>query len=170
MAATNDNPQVAQIRQSVYSSYTRIQQLLDGPLSTLDTEKLYQTPEPDEWSLMENVAHIIEVMPYWGDEIAKPVAAPGQNFGRTHQHEGRLRAIAEHGKDNLAQAKAALPGSYEHLDRILSTLKDSDLTIQGHHAKYGDRDLAWFIKEFVTQHLESHIDQIERALSALNNK
>ncbi len=170
MVAANDNSQVAQIRQSVRSSYQRIQQLLDGPLTTLDMEKLYQPAPPGEWSLMENIAHIIEIMPYWGNEIAQLVAAPGQNFGRTHQHEGRLRAIAEHGKDSLAQAKAALPGSYEHLDRILSTLKDSDLALQGHHSRYGDRDLAWFIHEFVTQHLDSHIEQMERAISALSNK
>jgi hypothetical protein len=109
-------------------------------------------------------------MPYWGNEIAKLAATPSQPFGRTQQHEGRLRAIAEHGKDNLAQAKAALPGSYEHLDHVLSSLKDSDLALHGQHPKYGDRDLAWFIEEFVTQHLDSHIDQMQHAISILANK
>ena len=33
-------------------------------------EKLYQRPAENEWTLMENIAHIIEFMPYWGNEIA----------------------------------------------------------------------------------------------------
>ncbi len=167
MTTAENNPQITEIRRRVRSSYTRIQQLLDGPLTTMETESLYQVPQPGEWTLMENIVHIIEFMPYWADEIAKLVAVPGQKFGRTQQQERRLRAIADHGRDSLAQARAALPDSYEHLDRVLSTLKDSDLMLQGHHPKFGDRDLGWFIHDFVTKHLDDHIDQMQRAMADL---
>src|SRR5215469_3750346 len=125
---TTNNPRVEEIRRRVRASYIELDQLLDS-LATIDTIHIYQSPSSGEWTIMENLAHIIEFLPYWGKEIAKLVAHPGQNFGRTQQDEGRLRAIAEHGSDSLAQVRDELPESYEHLDKVLRQLQDSDLEL-----------------------------------------
>jgi len=167
MTTFASNPRIEEIRRSVRSSYDTLNQLIDGPLSTIDSSLLYQSPGQDEWTLMENIAHIIEFMPYWADEAAKLIARPGQNFGRTQQHEGRLRALKEYGHFTLAQARAALPGSYAHLDTFLSTINDSDLELIGHHSRFGDKTLGWFIKDFVTDHLTNHVEQITSVLAAL---
>jgi hypothetical protein len=161
---TTSNPRVEAIRQQVSSSYQELLQLVNGPLTALEPDKLYQPPAPGEWTLMENLAHAIEIMPYWGDEIAKLVAAPGQRFGRTMEHEGRLRAIQDHKMDSLDQVKIALPDSYKYLDQILGSLKDSDLELTGLHSKYGERSLDWFIDEFVVRHLAAHVKQIKDCL------
>lgn len=162
MTATTHNPRVEEIRSNVQTSYEELNRLLDSPLATMNLTQLYRSPASGEWTLMENIAHIIEFMPYWADEIAGLVATPGQNFGRTMQHEGRLNAITVHRTDSLAQAKAILPDSYAHLDRVLGSLTDSDLNLIGHHTKFGDRDLAWFIEEFVTHHFVEHLEQMKR--------
>ena len=167
MTPSASNPRIEEIRRSVRSSYDALNQLIDGPLSTIDSSLLYQSPGQDEWTLMENIAHIIEFMPYWADESAKLIAHPGQNFGRTQQHEGRLRALTEYGHFTLEQARAALPGSYAHLDTFLSTMNDSDLELIGHHSRFGDKTLGWFIKDFVTDHLANHVEQMKAALAAL---
>lgn len=161
------NPKVDAIRQSVKQSYDNLQELLNGPVGKLYATKLYQTPTENEWTIMENLAHIIEFMPYWSDEVAGLVAHPGQNFGRTMQHEGRQAALREHGHDTLEQVRAALPGSYTHLDEILSRLHDSDLELTGRHVKFGERTLAWFINEFITEHLHNHVVQIKECLGAI---
>jgi len=44
-------------------------------------------------------------------------------------------------------------------------LKDSDLALTGHHIKFGENTLEWFIEEFVTGHLRSHIDQTKACLA-----
>jgi hypothetical protein len=116
---------------------------------------------------MQNLAHIVEFMPYWADEIEKLVAKPGQNFGRTMQQEARLQAIQKHGRDSLEQIRAALPGSYARLEEVLESLKDSDLRLTGHHVKFGDETLEWFIEEFVTGHLANHLEQIKGCLAAV---
>src|SRR6184192_3296892 len=140
------NPNVEAIRLSVQKSYTELNQLIDGQLAALDPDKLYKTPVENEWSIMQNLAHIAEIMPYWASEIEKLVAAPGQNFGRTMQHEGRMRAVNEHGRDSLAQIKEALPGSYVRLEDVLGGLKDSDLELTGRHVKFGEQSLGWFME------------------------
>lgn len=161
------NPNVTAIRQHVQQSYTELQALVEGPIRALYATKLYQTPTEHEWTIMENLAHIVEFLPYWGDEVAKLVAEPGRNFGRTMQHEGRQAALREHGHDTLEQARAALPGSYTHLDEILSRVQDRDLELTGQHVKFGERTLAWFIHDFITEHLHNHIVQIKECLAAI---
>ncbi|GAC1375636.1 MAG: hypothetical protein NVS2B12_33750 [Ktedonobacteraceae bacterium] len=167
MATNLDNPQVQAIRQSVASSYNELLQLIDGQLAALDGSKLYEVPQPGEWTLMESLAHIREIMPYWANEITKLVAHPDQKFGRTKEDEARIRAIDEHKNDSLAAARAALPDSYMYLDKVLTTLKDSDLALKGRHSKFGEQNLDWFIKEFVTDHLTNHNQQIRVSLQAL---
>ncbi len=161
------NPKVASIRQHIAQSYTELNALLDGPVGALYAEKLYQAPTENEWTVMESLAHIAEFMPYWADEVAKLVAHPGQNFGRTSADEGRQAALREHGHDSLVQIRAALPGSYAHLDAVLSKLNESDLSLTGHHSSRGEKTLEWFIEEFITKHLSDHVIQIRQCLEAI---
>src|SRR5947199_5586504 len=168
MTAIPANPKVEAIRESVRNSDATLHQLIDGPLAQIDVSKLYQSSAENEWTIMQNLSHIVEFMPYWAGEIEKLVAAPGQNFGRTMQHEGRMRAVNEHGRDSLAQIKEALPGSYVRLEDVLGGLKDSDLELTGRHVKFGEQSLGWFMEEFVTGHLSSHVEQVKMCLKAVD--
>jgi hypothetical protein len=141
--------------------------MIEDQLKPIEATKLYERPFPREWTLMECLAHVREIMPYWAGEIEKLVAAPGQKFGRTQQDEDRLRAIDEHRFDSLEQARAALPGSYARLEEVLGKLTDRDLALMGHHSTFGERNLDWFIDEFVTRHLQGHVEQLQSCLAAL---
>ena len=166
MSTSPANPKVEAIRSDAQHSYDALNQLIDGPLAQLQPEQLYHSPDGSEWTIMENLAHIVEFMPYWAKEIAELVATPGKKFGRTQQDEGRLSAIRDHARDTLAQIKAALPGSYARLDEVLGSLRDSDLEITGQHVKFGEKQLDWFIEDFVTGHLRAHLEQMKRAIAA----
>ena len=162
------NPQVAAIRQDAATSYDALNKLIDGPLAVLAPEKLYQEPAQNEWTIMENLAHVVEFMPYWANEIVKLLAEPGRNFGRVATDERRIKEIADHARDSLDQIKAMLPISYARLQEVLASLRDSDLAITGKHVKYGEKTLAWFIEDFITGHLRAHNQQIEEAMQALH--
>ena len=164
----SSNPRVEAIRESVRQSYAALNQLIDGPLAALDPQKLYQSPPDDEWTIMQNLAHVVEFMPYWADEITKLVARPGQNFGRTMQDERRLQFIQDNEHDTLEQIRAQLPASYTHLQSALETLTDSDLALTGVHVRYGEKSLDWFIEDFVTKHLSDHVEQIRQAWEAVS--
>jgi uncharacterized damage-inducible protein DinB len=164
---TNTTSRIEAIRQHLHTSYSALVQLTDGPLAALKPEQLYRAPSQGEWSIMQNLAHVVEIMPYWANEIAKAVHEPGQKFGRTAENADRLRALDEHGTDTLAEAKAALPSSYARLDQVMATLKDSDLELQAVHKKYGERTLDWLIDEFVTRHLAAHVEQIRACLATV---
>lgn len=161
------NSRITAIRQDAATSYDVLNQLIDGPLADLAPEKLYQEPAQNEWTIMENLAHIVEFMPYWANEVAKLLTEPGRNFGRVATDERRIKEIADHAHDNLEQIKALLPLSYARLQEVLASLRDSDLAITGKHIKFGERTLASFIEDFITGHLRAHNRQIEEAMQAL---
>ena len=117
---------------------------------------------------MQNLAHIVEFMPYWASEIEKLVAEPGSNFGRTPEDVGRLQGISEHEMASLSKIKAALPGSYHRLDEVLKKLKDSDLELTGIHVRYGEKPLDWLIEEFVTNYLRGHVEQIKSSIASVS--
>ncbi|HEU0000797.1 MAG TPA: DinB family protein [Ktedonobacteraceae bacterium] len=168
MTVSPSNPKVAAIRQDAQQSYDALNQLIDDPLSQLPSEKLYVSPGDDEWTIMENLAHIVEFMPYWGDQVAKLVAHPGQNFGRVQQDERRLKEIRDHAHDSLAQIKALLPPSYTRLQEVLASLQDSDLQLTGVHSRFGEKPLEWFMEDFVTGHLRAHLAQMNAALMSFD--
>ncbi len=157
--------QVVGIRARVKAAYEGLYQLLVEELARLEAGRLYQIPQQDEWTVMENLAHIVEFMPYWAGEIRQLVAQPGRKFGRTKEDPDRINAISQHSKDSLEQAKADLPGSYALLDDTLAGLKDGDLQLTGVHSKFGERKLELFIEDFVTKHLEDHLDQLRATLN-----
>ena len=167
MSTMSANPKVEAIRLSVGKSYAELNQLIDGPLARLDRSKLYEAPAENEWTIMQNLAHVVEFMPYWAGETEKLLAAPGQNFGRTAQDERRLQAISDHETDSLEQIKAALPGSYARLEAVLGKLKDSDLELTGRHVRYGQKSVDWLIEQLVTDHLRGHVEQIKGCLEAV---
>ncbi len=161
------NPKIEEILQSGRGSYAELTELINGELSELDPTLLYLKPAPTEWTVMEILAHLLELMPYWGDEIEKLVANPGQNFGRTQEDEVRLAAVHNHGSEKLDYIKAALPGSFARLEEVLSKLQDSDLALTGVHSRRGEQTLEYFMPDFVTAHLKAHVSQIRQTLNAL---
>jgi uncharacterized damage-inducible protein DinB len=161
------NPRVAAMRQDAATSYDALNQLIDGRLADLAPEKLYQEPAHNEWTIMENLAHVVEFMPYWANEVANLLTEPGRSFGRIATDERRIKEIADHAHDNLEQIKAMLPISYARLQEVLASLRDSDLAITGKHIKYGEKTLASFIEDYITGHLRAHNQQIEEAMQTL---
>lgn len=161
------NPKVEAIRESIRSSNASLHELIDGPLAHIDSRKLYQPPVENEWTIMQNLAHIVEFMTYWAGEIEKLVSEPGSNFGRTPEDVGRLQGISEHEMASLNKIKEALPGSYQRLDEVLKKLKDSDLELTGKHVRYGEKPLNWLIEEFLTNHLKGHVEQIKNSIASV---
>ena len=164
---TGSNPKMDEIRRSAGESYNKISQLVNERLVKLEPGQLYTAPAENEWTIMQSLAHIVEIMPYWANEIDQLVKAPGQKFGRVMTDEKRLQAIADHGQDELREAQAALPGSYARLQEVLAGLTDADLTKTGVHSKYGEKPLEWHIREFVTDHLRNHLTQLEECLKVV---
>jgi uncharacterized damage-inducible protein DinB len=129
-------------------------------LAQLPPEALYQHPDPDEWSIMENLAHVGEFYTFWGSEVRKLQQQPGCNFGRTIDDERRLAGIRAHANDTLDQIEPYLRTSFDELMATLTGLTDADLQKVGHHQRLGDRTMEYYIKHFLIDHLSDHLAQL----------
>lgn len=168
MTTASSNPKMEWIRYEVNTSYKELINLIDNPLANLEPkEKLKQSLEEGEWTIMETLAHVLEFMVYWAGEFDKVVKNPGAVFGRNPDNAARNMYITKHKNDSLEEMKKALPEKYKVLQDVLDRLQDSDLQIVGRHVRHSTRTLEWAINEYVIKHLGDHVKQIQNYLEAL---
>jgi len=99
------NPKSEEILNSVQSSYAELTALVNGELSELDSALLYRRPDPNEWTIMEILAHLVELMPYWGNEVEKLLANPGQNSGPSG---GAYAILGQRGREITGKSRPKL--------------------------------------------------------------
>src|ERR1700744_4668495 len=51
-------------------------------------------PAPEVWTVMDNLCHIAEFVPYWTRQVQQAIATPEIQWGRTHSDPDRLAAVA----------------------------------------------------------------------------
>ena len=123
---------------------------------------------PDEWSAVQVIGHVRELVPYWMGQMRVLVSASGAPpfFGRSLDAPERLEAVA-HGaasdpEELLRQmAEAVSAGAAEV--RAMTTEQRAK---KGVHNRRGEATVAEFIEALVVAHVEEHVAQIEAALGA----
>ncbi len=128
---------------------------------------LYVAPGQDDWSLMQVMAHMAELLPYWAKQAKAVAERPenGQPFGRTHDDPDRIAAVDVHGRDPLP---AVLPRVREGLEFAKATVRD--ISPQGwmrtaQHPRRGDMTVQQIVEQFLVDHAEEHAKQAEEILT-----
>lgn len=131
-------------------------------------DRLRKKPAPDSWSAMEVLCHVEEALRYWREELLRVVRAGGGTWGRTLQHEGRLRAVAEADNRRPGEVIDGIRTEARATSEALLTLSDADLELEAPHVnpKFGVKPMSFLLDHFVVEHLDIHIRQIRRALDA----
>lgn len=135
-----------------------------------DVAILYTRPAPEEWSVMEDLAHVAEFPPYWTKEMLKIVQNPGTAFGRTHVDPDRIAAVANHAKDDLAVTLGRIDSARAETLEMLLTIADEDWEKSGVHSRRGEMNLHQIMTSFITDHIGEHMQQAKDALQAVKSK
>lgn len=155
---------------SVNESIDRIIETVNG----LSEETIRWQPTEDEWSIMQIVAHIIEALPYWIEEIEQLVNTPGKAWGRNHLHEGRLEAVKPETVDAISVNELL-----QQLEQVKQTVQTGieNLTVEQLAAEaasvnpnFGTKPLVFIIEHLIDQHVNKHEGQIQRNLTKLSSK
>ncbi|ARK29064.1 DinB family protein [Halalkalibacter krulwichiae] len=150
---------------SVNESIDRIIETVNG----LSEETIRWNPTEDEWSIMQIMAHIVEALPYWVNEIQLLVETPGREWGRNHLHEPRLEAVKPETVDaisvekmvkDLEQVKETVRSGIEHL-----TSKQLAAVATSVNPNFGTKPMQFIIDHLIDQHVNKHEGQIQRNLS-----
>jgi uncharacterized damage-inducible protein DinB len=155
---------------SVNGSIDRIIETVNG----LSEEIIRWQPTKDEWSIVQIIAHIVEALPYWVEEIEQLVETPGKEWGRNHLHEGRLEAVKHETVDTISvsemikeleKVKQTVQAGIEHLTEEKLSAEATSV-----NPNYGTKPLSFIIEHLIDGHVNKHEGQIQRNLSKLRSK
>jgi uncharacterized damage-inducible protein DinB len=143
-----------------------VKQLLDD-VRNLPDEALYRDPPDGEWSVMRNLAHVAEMLPYWAHQAEAIARAPGEPFGRTHDDPQRIGAIEEHSDDVLEETVTRIEASAAECLEVLRALPPDAWSKAGEHPSRGTMTVEQMVDAFIVGHVAAHVRQVEEALEAV---
>lgn len=145
-----------------------VQELRDWA-SRLDEGTLYAEPPTGEWTVMENLVHVVEFLPYWAQQLHRVIESPGEPFGRTHEDPERIAAVEDHARDLLEPVLVAMEEAADRACRDLSRIPDELWTTTGVHRR-GVMSLHDITDFFLLTHLAEHTEQAKAAADAVGEE
>src|SRR5689334_19984333 len=64
-------------------------------VNSMPKECIHWKPGPEVWTVMDNLCHIAEFLPFWTSQIEQVIQHPEREWGRTHDDPDRLAAVAD---------------------------------------------------------------------------
>jgi uncharacterized damage-inducible protein DinB len=153
--------------QDFIEALSRLYGELRAALAEISPAVLYTQPASGGWTLMEDLAHVAEMLGYWSGEIDRFVRQPGASFGRVASNPERIRFIESHAHDPLEQITALLDQGQAAALALLRRLQPADLEISGQHVKFGEQTTRQAIQEWLIDHLSEHVQQLKEIASGV---
>ena len=132
----------------------------------LPREVLLWRPAPEVWSILDNLAHIEEFIPFWVGEIHAMLARPPQPWGRDQSHAGRLAAVRDTSGRDLLDLLASIHAAAADAARFLRSLDEAQLDIEAvsRNPRWALKPVGFVVDILLVKHLADHRDQIQRNL------
>jgi hypothetical protein len=130
------------------------------------TARLRAAPGENEWSAMQALGHVTEMIPYWLNHCRVLIAATGDppRFGRTAGSPERLAGVAHGATADPDALLARLKDEVRSAASAIRTLSGVERAKRGINAERGETTVAEVIESFIVGHAEEHLAQIQAAL------
>jgi uncharacterized damage-inducible protein DinB len=97
----------------------------------LPAELIHWVPAEGIWTVMDNLCHIREFVPFWTGEALRIVRRSGPVWGRDHTDTGRLAAVTNTAGHRLKDVVADIREAVRRSAETLRSLSDEDLAAEG---------------------------------------
>jgi hypothetical protein len=130
--------------------------------------RLRAAPGENEWSAMQTLGHMTEMIPYWLNHCRILIAAAGgpPRFGRaggTGSPE-RLAGVARGATAEPNVLVTQLRDEVRSAASTLRTLSEVERGKRGIHSERGEMTVTEIIESFIVGHAEDHLAQVQAAL------
>ena len=131
--------------------------------------ELYQLPGDGEWSAMQNLAHVTELVPFWSQrvrEVADGLRAD-RPFGRSPEEwDQRSAAVQDHAADDLQTMIASLRSALTTATVALRAIPEDGWTRSSELEPGEPRQTAADIfEQRIVGHVEAHLRQATDAVA-----
>jgi hypothetical protein len=129
-------------------------------------------PDPgdeERWEAAQVWAHMAEFLPYWKEQIQSVVAGyDGEPvpFGRIKTDPARVAAIEVGRQESVSDLAARVHAGIAELRRYLAGLSTPEWEARGVHQTRGEMDVEAMANVFLVDHLEEHLEQLDRLAAA----
>ncbi|HZW36174.1 MAG: DinB family protein [Deltaproteobacteria bacterium] len=120
----------------------------------------------NEWSVMQVLGHMVEMIPYWLGHCHTLIAATGEPpvFGRGLDTPERLAGIERGASGDPKELLGLLNDEVKAAARAIREMSDADRGKKGIHIRLGEFTVAATVERFIVAHAEEHLEQIRAAL------
>jgi uncharacterized damage-inducible protein DinB len=138
----------------------------------LPPDLIHWVPGEGVWTVMDNLCHIREFVPFWTDEAMRIVQRPSERWGRDQSHTGRLAAVTNTSAYRLDEVAADIRELVSGSAATLKTITDEQLTIEAAsvNPRFGVKPASFVVNELLVHHMAKHQGQIRRNVSQFNLK
>ncbi len=123
-----------------------------------------------EWSAMQILGHMIEMIPYWLHDCQEIIAATDHQvkFGRGEDAPERLEGVESVENKNPDEVLPLLRQEITNATRIIRAMSPAEREKKGIHTRRGELTVADIVENVIVAHAEAHLGQIYQALQASN--
>jgi uncharacterized damage-inducible protein DinB len=143
--------------------YEEVAKLLREPKVA---SRLGTAPGENEWSAMQTLGHMTEMIPYWLHHCRILIAATGDppTFGRTPGSPERLDGVARGAAAQPDVLLAQLQDDVRAAAGTIRRLSTAERSKRGINPGRGEMTVADVIESFIVSHAEEHLAQVQAAL------
>lgn len=159
------NLQESILHESVKEFNEAIDQIIQF-LEENDKSKYYIQPSAEEWSVMQVVAHVIEAIEFWTNDVRDLLIVSTGKWGRNHEHVGRLAAVEPKVVQqlDLNEAISELKQLKRKVGKVLSNVAEENLSVvaPSYNPNFDQKRLSFIIDTLIVEHAKGHYGQIVR--------
>ena len=136
----------------------------------LPRELIHWVPGDGVWTVMDNLCHIREFVPFWTGETLRIVRRAGEPWGRDHTDTARLAAVTNTAAYQLDAVVADIREAVRRSADTLRTLSDEDLASEAtsKNPRWGVKPASFVVDDLLVHHVAKHQGQIRRNVAQFN--
>ena len=130
----------------------------------LPSELIHWVPGDGVWTVMDNLCHIREFVPFWTGETLRIVRRTGEPWGRDHTDTARLAAVTNTAAYQLDAVVADIREAVRRSAETLRTLSEEDLASEAtsKNPRWGVKPASFVVDDLLVSHVAKHQGQIRR--------
>jgi uncharacterized damage-inducible protein DinB len=136
----------------------------------LPAELIHWIPGEGIWTIMDNLCHIREFVPFWTGETLRIAERPSEPWGRDHTDTARLGAVTNTAVHRLGDVVTDIRDVVRRSADSLRLLSDADLNVEApsKNPRWGVKPASFVVDELLVHHVGKHQGQIRRNISQFN--